>query len=140
MTDSTGLYHHAIGSIPNYNEGYCTDDNARALLLTVLLEEVYEDTAKIQELSSRYSAFVNYAFSKEKKYFRNFMSYDRKWIEDVGSDDCQGRSIWALGTCAGRSKYPNFHMWGTQLFNQIIPIAARINLAKSLGFYITWNK
>ncbi len=134
MTDSTGLYHHAIGSIPNYNEGYCTDDNARALLLTVLLEEVYEDTAKIQELSSRYSAFVNYAFSKKKKHFRNFMSYDRKWIEDVGSDDCQGRSIWALGTCAGRSKYPNFHMWGAQLFNQIIPTATELTSPRAWAF------
>ncbi len=140
MTDSTGLYHHAIGSIPNYNEGYCTDDNARALLLTVLLEEVYEDTAKIQELSSRYSAFVNYAFDKEKKHFRNFMSYDRRWIEDVGSDDCQGRSIWALGTCAGRSKYPNFHMWGTQLFNQIIPTSVELYFTKSMGFHFAWNK
>jgi len=134
MTDSTGLYHHAIGSIPNYNEGYCTDDNARALLLTVLLEEAYSDTTKIQELSSRYSAFVNYAFNQETKHFRNFMSYDRKWIEGVGSDDCQGRSIWALGTCAGRSKYPNFHMWGAQLFNQIIPIAAELTSPRAWAF------
>lgn len=134
MTDSTGLYHHAIGSIPNFNEGYCTDDNARALLLTVLLEEAYEDTTKIHELSNRYSAFVNYAFNKETKHFRNFMSYDRRWIEDVGSDDCQGRSIWALGTCAGRSKYPNFHMWGAQLFNQIIPEAAALTSPRAWAF------
>jgi glycosyltransferase involved in cell wall biosynthesis len=134
MTDSTGLYHHAIGSIPNYNEGYCTDDNARALILTVLLEEVYSDTAKIHELSSRYSAFVNYAFSQDKKLFRNFMRYDRKWVESVGSDDCQGRSIWALGTCAGRSRNPNFHMWGTQLFNQIIPVAAGLTSPRAWAF------
>ncbi|MGE5805861.1 MAG: glycosyltransferase family 4 protein [Ignavibacteria bacterium] len=134
MTDSAGLLHHAIGSIPNYNEGYCTDDNARALILIVLLEEVYSDTAKIQELSGRYSAFVNYAFNREKKLFRNFMSYDRKWIESTGSDDCQGRSIWALGTCAGRSKNPNFHMWGTQLFNQIIPAAAGLSSPRAWAF------
>ncbi len=134
MTDSTGLYHHAIGSIPNYNEGYCTEDNARALLLTVLLEEAYSDTVKIQELSGNYSAFVNYAFNQETKHFRNFMSYDRKWIEDIGSDDCQGRTIWALGTCAGRSKYPNFHMWGTQLFNQIIPVATELTSPRAWAF------
>lgn len=134
MTDSTGLYHHAIGSIPNYNEGYCTDDNARALLLTVLLEEANEDTAKIYELSGRYSAFVNYAFNKETKHFRNFMSYDRRWIEDVGSDDCQGRSIWALGTCAGRSKASNFHMWGAQLFNQVIPLAEELTSPRAWAF------
>ncbi len=134
MTDSTGLYHHAIGSIPNYNEGYCTDDNARALLLTVLLEEAYEDTTKIHELSGRYSAFVNYAFNEETKHFRNFMSYDRKWIKNEGSDDCQGRSIWALGTCAGRSKHPNFHMWGAQLFNQIIPSAEKLTSPRAWAF------
>lgn len=134
MTDSTGLYHHAIGSIPNYNEGYCTDDNARALLLTVLMEEANEDTAKIYELSGRYSAFVNYAFNKETKHFRNFMSYDRRWIEDVGSDDCQGRSIWALGTCAGRSKASNFHMWGAQLFNQVIPLAEELTSPRAWAF------
>ncbi len=134
MTDSAGLLHHAIGSIPNYNEGYCTDDNARALILIVLLEEVYSDTIKIQELSGRYSAFVNYAFNREKKLFRNFMSYDRKWVESVGSADCQGRSIWSLGTCAGRSKNPNFHMWGTQLFNQIIPAAAGLSSPRAWAF------
>ena len=134
MTDTTGIYHHAIGSIPNYDEGYCTDDNARALLLTVLLEEVYTDKAKILELSGRYSAFVNYAFNKKTKQIRNFMSFDRKWMENVGSDDCQGRSIWALGTCAGRSKYPNFHMWGTQLFNQIIQSAAELTSPRAWAF------
>ncbi|HSR19026.1 MAG TPA: glycosyltransferase family 4 protein [Ignavibacteriaceae bacterium] len=134
MTDSAGLLHHAIRSIPNYNEGYCTDDNARALILIVLLEEVYSDTIKIQELSGRYSAFVNYAFNRENRLFRNFMNYDRKWIESAGSDDCQGRSIWALGTCAGRSKNPNFHMWGTQLFNQIIPAAAGLSSPRAWAF------
>jgi len=134
MTDSTGLYHHAIGSIPNYSEGYCTDDNARALLLSVLLEETYPDNEIIQDLSSRYSAFVNYAFDKKTKRFRNFMSYDRKWIEDEGSDDCQGRSIWALGTCAGRSKFPNFHMWGTQLFNQAINSAETLTSPRAWAF------
>lgn len=134
MTDSTGLYHHAIGSIPNYSEGYCTDDNARALLLTVLLDEVYQDTAKIQELSGGYSAFVNYAYNKKTKRFRNFMNFDRKWIEDVGSEDCQGRSIWALGTCAGRSKNFSFHMWGAQLFNQIIPSVTELTSPRAWAF------
>ena len=134
MTDSTGLYHHAIGSIPNYGEGYCTDDNARALILTVLLEETYPDNQIIHDLSSRYSAFVNYAFDKKSKHFRNFMSYDRKWINSIGSDDCQGRSIWALGTCAGRSKYPNFHMWGTQLFNQALQSVESLTSPRAWAF------
>jgi glycosyltransferase involved in cell wall biosynthesis len=134
MTDSAGLLHHAIGSIPNYNEGYCTDDNARALILTVLLEELYSDRGKIHELSGRYAAFVNYAFSRQIKLFRNLMSYDRKWKDTVGSDDCQGRSIWAVGACAGRSKNPTFNMWGTQLFNQVISSVAELTSPRAWAF------
>ena len=134
MTDSTGLYHHAIGSIPNYNEGYCTDDNARALLLVVLLEEVYENPENLHKLAGRYSAFVNYAYNKENNHFRNFMNYDRTWKEEIGSDDCQGRAIWALGACAGRSKFPYFHMWGAQLFHQVIPTAADLTSPRAWAF------
>lgn len=134
MTDSTGLFHHAIGSIPNYNEGYCTDDNARALLLMVLLEDVYQNKETIQKLSDHYSSFVNHAFNKEKKYFRNFMNYERKWLEDVGSDDCHGRAVWALGYCAGRSKNSTFNMWGTQLFNEAIPTVVELKSPRAWAF------
>ena len=94
MTDSTGIMQHACYSIPNNQEGYCTDDNARALILTVLLEELGKDSREVHQCASTYAAFLNYAFDSETGRFRNFMSYDRKWLEKDGSDDSQGRAIW----------------------------------------------
>jgi glycosyltransferase involved in cell wall biosynthesis len=136
MTDSTGLFQHAKGSIPNYSEGYTTDDNARALILTVLLEEVYPNADLLRRLSCRYSAFINHAYNEEKNRFRNFMSYERRWLEKVGSDDSQGRAIWALGTCAGRSKSYSFHLWGAQLFTQSLSLTEELTSPRAWAFTI----
>jgi glycosyltransferase involved in cell wall biosynthesis len=121
MTDSTGILQHACYSIPNNHEGYCTDDNARALILTVLLEELGKDSREVHQAASTYAAFLNYAFDPETGRFRNFMSYDRRWLERDGSDDSQGRSIWALGTCIGRSQRRSLQSWAVQLFEQALP-------------------
>ena len=121
MTDSTGIRQHACYSIPNNHEGYCTDDNARALLLTVLLEELGLDSRELQQAASTYAAFLNYAFEPESGRFRNFMSFDRHWLERDGSDDSQGRAIWALGTCVGRSRRRSFQSWAMQLFQKALP-------------------
>ncbi|TWU29766.1 glycosyltransferase family 4 protein [Bythopirellula polymerisocia] len=124
MTDSTGILQHACYSIPNNQEGYCTDDNARALILTVLLEELGKDSREVHQCASTYAAFLNYAFDSETGRFRNFMSYDRKWLEKDGSDDSQGRAIWALGTCIGRSQRRNLQAWAVQLFERALPACA----------------
>ena len=104
MTDHTGMFQHAIFTVPNYVEGYTIDDNARALLVSALLEELGNPEA--YELSSRYLAFVWYAFNSETQRFRNFMDYQRNWLEENGSDDSHGRTLWALGTLLGRSSTP----------------------------------
>jgi glycosyltransferase involved in cell wall biosynthesis len=124
MTDSTGILQHACYSIPNNHEGYCTDDNARALILTVMLEELGKDSREVHQAASTYAAFLNYAFDPETGRFRNFMSYDRKWLEKDGSDDSQGRAIWALGTCIGRSKRRHLQSWAVPLFEQALPACA----------------
>ena len=97
MTDSTGIFQHASYSIPNFHEGYCTDDNARALILTVLLEELGKDSREVHQAASTYAAFLNYAFDPQTGRFRNFMSYDRRWLEKDGSDDSQGRATLGAG-------------------------------------------
>jgi glycosyltransferase involved in cell wall biosynthesis len=108
MTDDTGLLQHATFDVPRYAEGYCLDDNARALMLMTLFEE--GSIARAQEnrtAAARYLAFVAYAFNHETRRFRNFMSYSRTWLEETGSEDSHGRAIWALGTVVGRSSEPN---------------------------------
>lgn len=116
MTDPTGILQHATFTIPNYREGYTTDDNARALLVSALLEEVGEKRAA--ELGTRYLAFLWYAFNPETKGFRNFMDYQRKWLEENGSDDSHGRALWALGTVLSRSNAPALHDMAGRIFEQ----------------------
>ena len=121
LSDSTGIVQHAIYSIPDHAHGYCTDDNARALILTVLLEEQGNDSPVVHALASRYAAFLNVALDRDTGRFRNFMSYDRRWLEDDGSDDSQGRALWALGTCIGRSRRAGLAAWARELFHQALP-------------------
>jgi len=119
MADETGMLQHAIFTVPNYHEGYTTDDNARALMVSTLLEELGNGEAL--ELASRYLAFVWYAFNSETGRFRNFMDYQRRWLEDRGSDDSYGRALWALGTVLGRSNTPALHRMAGWLFEQALP-------------------
>jgi glycosyltransferase involved in cell wall biosynthesis len=116
MTDETGILQHAIFTVPNYNEGYTTDDNARALLVSALLEELGNPEAI--NLATRYLAFTLYAFNTETRRFRNFMDYQRHWLEETGSDDSHGRALWALGTVLGRSITPTLHNMAGRIFQQ----------------------
>jgi glycosyltransferase involved in cell wall biosynthesis len=125
LSDSTGIVQHAIYSIPDHAHGYCTDDNARALILTVLLEEQGRDTSEVHALASRYASFLNHAFNRDTGRFRNFMSFDRRWLEEDGSDDSQGRALWALGTCIGRSRRAGLAEWARELFHQALPACGR---------------
>ncbi len=102
MTDDTGMLQHAIFTVPNRREGYTTDDNARALILAVLLEHMDKDRAGEAGLASAkspgfYLSFLEHAFNPETGRFKNFLGYDRRWNETDGSEDCHGRALWALG-------------------------------------------
>jgi glycosyltransferase involved in cell wall biosynthesis len=116
LTDNTGILQHAIFTIPNYREGYTTDDNARALMVSVLLEE--SGSKEAVELATRYLAFTWYAFNAETRRFRNFMDYQRNWLEETGSDDSHGRALWALGLVLGRSNTPTLHNMAGRVFQQ----------------------
>jgi hypothetical protein len=100
LTDSTGIYQHAIFSVPNFFHGYCSDDNARALRLTLLLGQIEPAQQRmLGELRSTYLSFLWYALPDDSGRFRNFLSFNRTWLEPAGSEDCHGRVTWALGEC-----------------------------------------
>jgi hypothetical protein len=120
MTDSTGLFQHAIMAVPNFSTGYCTDDNARALILTLLLEELGEDSPRLLNAATTYAAFLQYAFDPERKRFRNVMEFNRSWKDEAISEDCCGRALLALGTCVGRSKNPGFEALAGPIFAQAL--------------------
>jgi glycosyltransferase involved in cell wall biosynthesis len=121
LTDATGILQHATHTIPNFAEGYCTDDNARALILTVHLDELGRTGAELDRLATRYAAFLQAAFNPEAKRFRNFLGFDRRWLEEVGSEDSHGRALWALGTCVGRSQRRDTPAWAAALFERALP-------------------
>src|SRR5947199_408437 len=89
MTDNTGIFQHAIFNVPNYREGYCTDDNARAFILTLLLPEMTSRVAQrdVDRLASTYLSFLWDAFDQETKRFRNFMIHSRQWFESFATYD-----------------------------------------------------
>ena len=121
MTDSTGVFQHAIFSVPNFSEGYCTDDNARAFILATLLAELGEEPERVRTLATTAAAYLNHAFDPKTKLFHNHLGFDRRWLDEQGSEDCQGRAIWALGIGVGRSPFRSFQMMAGQLFAHILP-------------------
>jgi glycosyltransferase involved in cell wall biosynthesis len=122
MTDDTGMLQHAVFSVPRYDDGYCLDDNARALLLMALLEDAgSDDPAAVRSFGSRYLAFVSHAFDRATGRFRNFLSYARQWLEPCGSEDSHGRALWALGAIIGRAGDPGRQSLASDLFHAAIP-------------------
>ena len=134
MTDSTGIFQHAIFSVPNFSEGYCTDDNARAFILAVLLSEMGEDPERVRTLASTYAAFLHHAFDLKTKRFHNHLSFDRRWLDEQGSEDCQARALWALGVGVGRSPYRSFQIMAGQLFALALPALTEFTSPRAWAF------
>lgn len=134
MTDSTGILQHASFTIPKYEEGYCIDDNARALIVSTFLSELELGNGQSLALSNRYLAFIAYAFNTETGRFRNFMSYQRHWLEEFGSDDSHGRTLWALGTVIGRSDISTLISIASWLFEQAVPAILEMTSPRAWAF------
>ncbi len=137
LTDDTGILQHATYTVPNYDEGYTTDDNARALIVAVLLEELGGKTAtEAPELATRYLAFLWHAFNPETGRFRNFLDYNRNWLEAVGSEDSHARALWGLGYVVGRSRHPGLWKLASRLFEAALPAALRFSNPRAWAFTI----
>ena len=125
LTDDVGILQHAIYTVPNRAEGYATDDNARALILMVLLEPEIGAITSMERGQSdwpyRYLAQLEHAFNRENQRFRNFLGYDRRWMEQQGSEDSHGRALWALGTVLGRSANRGLKGAALRLFESSVP-------------------
>jgi glycosyltransferase involved in cell wall biosynthesis len=138
MTDGTGILQHAIFSVPNTREGYTTDDNARALIVSVLLDEISVHAVRPEyaDLSHRYLAFLWNAFNTDKGRFRNFLGYDRRWLEDVGSDDSHGRALWALGKVLGHSRNAGLRGAAGRLFEAATPATLKFTSPRAWAYCI----
>ena len=133
MCDSTGLLQHAVHSIPDRAHGYCVDDNARALLLSSALATFGE--ARLPEpMTARFAAFIQHAWNPDTHRFRNFMSYDRRWLEAQGSEDSHGRTLWALGECARSDTDPSRRRWAAALFKTALPAVEHFRSPRAWAF------
>lgn len=136
MSDATGIFQHATFNIPNFHEGYCTDDNARAYILCILLDELGDKSpsVSVNRLATAYLAFLAAALDYGSGRFRNFMSHGRQWLEDVGSEDSHGRAVWSTGIGAGRSRNAGHQNLSKQLFEASAPALGSFTSPRAWAF------
>lgn len=127
LSDDTGMLQHAKFDIVDRSEGYCTDDNARALL--VACSEV-----NLDDLASRYLSFIHHSFNQGTGRFRNFMSFDRQWLEEQGSEDSHGRAIWALGRLVSSEKPKGWKSLAIRLFGLALPAVQHFTSPRAWAF------
>jgi hypothetical protein len=135
LTDDTGILQHATYTIPDRFHGYCTDDNARALMVVAIARKhLLTDSNFFDSLSGLYLSFLQYAFNNENNRFRNFMSYSRKWTEIVGSEDAHGRALWGLGKAVASLDDPGQMAMSTTLFDKAVKAIENFKSPRAIAF------
>ena len=132
MSDSTGMLQHSIYSVPDRRHGYCIDDNARALMLVSQMVEM-DETARDSWMTI-YASFLQYAWNPEARRFRNFMNFDRTWCEDFGSEDSNGRTLWALGVTARDAQMAKHRHWALSMFDMTASLALELGSPRAHAF------
>jgi len=131
LTDDTGIVQHAKYGIPNLKEGYCLDDNARALIMALMAYQ-RNKSKEAFELLPVYLSYIHY-MQTEDGNFRNFLSFNRQYLDEVGSEDSFGRTIWALGhliSCAASNSYREFAL---ELFNKSYPHFSKLKHLRGMA-------
>lgn len=136
LTDSCGIIQHSLFDIPDRRHGYCLDDNARALILMHRLPGGLGPERR--SLATLYAAFVQDAWNPDKGRFRNFMSYERRWLETYGSEDSNGRAAMSIAASMVESQDPAHRLWARSLMAETLPhldsiVAPRANAFILLG-------
>jgi len=119
LTDDVGIFQHSVYGIPDPRKGYTTDDNCRALILAVMLFETSKQKEYLR-LVSKYLSFILNAQNENGK-FKNFMNYNREFLEKEGSEDCFGRCLWSLGRTISSPAIPeNIKRTCQHILNKIL--------------------
>jgi glycosyltransferase involved in cell wall biosynthesis len=132
MSDATGMLQHSIYSVPDRRHGYCIDDNARALMLMSAMPDA--DPVLRDKWTTIYASFVQYAWNPEARRYRNFMRFDRTWCEEVGSEDSNGRALWALGVTARDAHEVKHRDWATVMFDETASLALELQSLRAQAF------
>jgi len=131
MTDDTGIIQHAKFGIPNLKEGYCLDDNARALLMVLMAYRQMKNMRAL-ELSPIYLSYIHYMQNPDGT-FRNFLSFSRNFLDEVGSEDSFGRTIWALGYLLGNAPNDAYYQTGRLVFFNAAPNFEKLKSIRSIA-------
>jgi glycosyltransferase involved in cell wall biosynthesis len=135
FTDDTGILQHANYTIPDRTHGYCTDDNARALLVTAMGQKYLPTNGLgLDFLSGHYLGFLLYAYNEKNGRFHNFMSYSRQWMEEIGSEDAHGRALWCLGKAVAFLQNPGHLAMSTTLFNKALRALENFHSPRAIAF------
>ena len=135
FTDDTGILQHANYTIPDRTHGYCTDDNARALLVAAMGQKyLHTNGLGLDILSGHYLGFLLYAYNDKTGRFRNFMTYSRQWMEEVGSEDAHGRALWCLGKAVAFLDDPGHLAMSTTLFKKALKAAEDFHSPRAVAF------
>lgn len=135
FTDSTGVLQHATFTIPNRNEGYCTDDNVRALLVAVVNKNMFENNSMIK-LINIYMSFLLHAYNTNTGLYRNFMTYDRRWLEETGSEDSNARVIFVLGYIIKNPPFDSCLFIAKNLFDRTIENTKNFSSPRAMALLI----
>jgi hypothetical protein len=133
LCDETGMLQHSVFSVADRSHGYCIDDNARALLFSTALMRSGE-TQLSDTRTARFAAFIQHAWNPDTGRFRNFMSYDRRWLEPSGSEDSHGRTLWALADHAGAHPSSARRRWAAALFRTALPAVQQFTSPRAWAF------
>ncbi|WP_417885056.1 glycosyltransferase family 4 protein [Zunongwangia sp.] len=131
LTDDTGIIQHAKFGIPNLKEGYCLDDNARALLMVLMTYKQKKDETAL-EFMPIYLSYIHYMQNKDGS-FRNFLSFNRNFLDEVGSEDSFGRTIWALGYLIGNAPNDAYYQTGKLVFFDAVPNFEKLQSIRSIA-------
>lgn len=135
LTDDTGIIQHAVYRTPSRGDGYSTDDNARALMVTAMHYEMFQEE-HVLKLLHTYLAFINHALNPNIQRFHNFMSYSRKWLDEVGSEDSHGRVLWSLGYTIWAAPSDAVLSLANQLFKQSLKSSLHFNSPRAWSYTI----
>ncbi len=136
LTDDTGIIQHARYCTPDRTHGYCLDDNARALLLMVLLKRLLPVSNELYKLTLTYLSFIDYAYNPMNGKFRNFMNYNRQWLEEEGSEDSLGRVIWSLAHLISYTDDVLLYHHANDLFEKTLPILKEMFHPRALAYAV----
>ncbi|MCQ8184670.1 glycosyltransferase family 4 protein [Parvularcula maris] len=136
LNDGVGIAQHAVHKIPDRRHGYCTDDCARMLMVVAPATGRSETPPAAARSAYTCAAFLEHAWNEEEVRFRNFMSYDRNWLDQGGSDDSNGRALWALGLTSARAGDEGLRAWAENAYLRARPLRENLQSPRSLAFAV----